>query len=140
MVSKWNENKLYCLEQVNKNPKLIMTRKNKGGFDGNYLTWTLVYKWMVKNYDFVFEVNEIKTTNDGANGYVKATLIVNEDNKEYIELASITMDLNCKDCNKDWKTCELHKHFEENEMIPFNEEYNKDNCRYSYSLPIKGEK
>ena len=82
MVSKWNENKLYCLEQVNKNPKLIMVRKNKGGFDGQYLTWTLVYKWMVKNYDFVFEVNEIKTTNDGANGYVKATLIVKEDNKE----------------------------------------------------------
>ena len=60
-----------------------------------------------------------------------------EDNKEYIELASITMDLNCKDCTKDWKTCDLCKHFEENEMIPFNEEHNKNNCRYAYSLPVK---
>lgn len=92
MIKNWIENKNYCEEQVKKNPKLIMTRKNKGGFDGNYLTWTLVYKWMVKTYDFVFEVNEIKTTNDGANGYVKATLIVNEEDKQYKQCLALTLD------------------------------------------------
>ena len=92
MVKNWVENKNYCEETVKKNPKLIMTKKNKGGFDGNYLTWTLVYKWMVKTYDFVFEVNEIKTTNDGANGYVKATLIVNEEDKQYKQTLALTLD------------------------------------------------
>lgn len=92
MVKNWVENKNYCEETVKKNPKLIMTKKNKGGFDGNYLTWTLVYKWMVKNYDFVFEVNEIKTTNDGANGYVKATLIVKEEDKQYKQCLALTLD------------------------------------------------
>ena len=60
-----------------------------------------------------------------------------EDNKEYIELASITMDLNCKGCTKDWKMCELHKHFEVNEMIPFNEQQHQDNCKYAYTLKLK---
>ena len=60
-----------------------------------------------------------------------------EDNKEYIELASITMDLNCRDCTKDWKMCELHKHFEVNEMIPFNEQWHQDNCKYAYTLKKK---
>ena len=92
MVKNWVENKNYCEETVKKNPKLIMTKKNKGGFDGNYLTLTLVYKWMVKTYDFVFEVNEIKTTNDGANGYVKATLVVNEEDKQYKQTLALTLD------------------------------------------------
>ena len=92
MVKNWVENKNYCEETVKKNPKLIMTKKNKGGFDGNYLTWTLVYKWMVKTYDFVFEVNEIKRTNDGANGYVKATLVVNEEDKQYKQTLALTLD------------------------------------------------
>lgn len=30
MIKNWIENKNYCEEQVKKNPKLIMTRKNKG--------------------------------------------------------------------------------------------------------------
>ena len=47
---------------------------------------------MVKTYDFVFEVNEIKTTNDGANGYVKATLIVNEEDKQYKQTLALTLD------------------------------------------------
>ena len=92
MVKNWVENKNSCEETVKKNPKLIMTKKNKGGFDGNYLTWTLVYKWMVKTYDFVFEVNEIKTTNDGAKGYVKATLVVNEEDKQYKQTLALTLD------------------------------------------------
>ena len=92
MVKNWVENKNYCEETVKKNPKLIMTKKNKGGFDGNYLTWTLVYKWMVKTYDFVFEVDEIKTTNDGANGYVKATLLVKEDSEVYRQTLALTLD------------------------------------------------
>ena len=92
MVKNWVENKNYCEETVKKNPKLKKKKKNKGGFDGNYLTWTLVYKWMVKTYDFVFEVNEIKTTNDGANGYVKATLVVNEEDKQYKQTLALTLD------------------------------------------------
>jgi len=47
---------------------------------------------MVKTYDFVFEVNEIKTTNDGANGYVKATLVVNEEDKQYKQTLALTLD------------------------------------------------
>ena len=55
-----------------------------------------------------------------------------EDSKEYFELVEITMDLNCKDCAKCFKDCELYRHFEEQEMIPFNEEIDLDNCKYAY--------
>lgn len=92
MVKNWIENKNYCEETVKKNPRLLETKKNKGGLDGQYLTWTLVYKWMVKTYDFIFEVNEIKTTNDSTNGYVKATLVVNEEDKQYKQCLALTLD------------------------------------------------
>lgn len=55
-----------------------------------------------------------------------------EDSKEYFDLVEITMDLNCKDCNKRFKDCELYKHFEEQEIIPFNEEIDLGNCKYAY--------
>lgn len=55
-----------------------------------------------------------------------------EDSKEYFELVEITMDLNCKDCTKCFKDCELYRHFEEQEMIPFDESKDLGNCKYAY--------
>lgn len=57
-----------------------------------------------------------------------------EDSKEYFDLVEITMDMNCKDCNKCFKECDLYKHFEEQEVIPFNEEIDLGNCKFSYKL------
>lgn len=55
-----------------------------------------------------------------------------EDSKEYFDLVEITMDMNCKDCNKCFKECDLYKHFEEQEVIPFNEEIDLGNCKFAY--------
>ncbi|MSA63215.1 hypothetical protein GT646_07445 [Clostridium butyricum] len=55
-----------------------------------------------------------------------------EDSKEYFDLVEITMDLNCKNCTKCFKDCDLYKHFEEQEVIPFNEEIDLGNCKYAY--------
>lgn len=55
-----------------------------------------------------------------------------EDSKEYYDLVEITMDMNCKNCFKNWKQCDLCKHFDENEVIPFNEEIDLGNCKYAY--------
>lgn len=55
-----------------------------------------------------------------------------EDNKEYFDLVEITMDMNCKNCNKCFKDCDLYKHFEGQEVIPFNEEVDLGNCKFSY--------
>ncbi|NMF06278.1 DUF5651 domain-containing protein [Clostridium beijerinckii] len=55
-----------------------------------------------------------------------------EDSKEYFDLVEITMDLNCKDCNKCFKECDLYKHFEEQEVIPFDEEVDLGNCKFAY--------
>lgn len=57
-----------------------------------------------------------------------------EDSKEYFDLVEITMDLNCKNCNKCFKDCDLYKHFEEQEVIPFNEEIDLGNCKFSYKI------
>lgn len=81
MIKNWLENKEYCKKLCNENPKLLSKKETKGGFSGDYITWTLVYKWLVKNYDFNFEVIEVKTSQDGSNGYVKAKLHLT---KEYI--------------------------------------------------------
>lgn len=55
-----------------------------------------------------------------------------EDSKEYFELVEITMDMNCKNCTKCFKDCDLYKHFEEQEVIPFNEEIDLGNCKFAY--------
>lgn len=55
-----------------------------------------------------------------------------EDSKEYFDLVEIVMDMNCKDCIKYCHECDLYKHFEEQEMIPFNEEIDLGNCKFAY--------
>ena len=61
-----------------------------------------------------------------------------EDSKEYFDLVEITMDMNCKDCTKHCKDCDLYKHFDEQEVIPFYDNMDsriaKDlgNCKFSY--------
>ena len=61
-----------------------------------------------------------------------------EDSKEYFDLVEITMDMNCKDCTKHCEDCDLCKHFDEQEVIPFYDNMDsgivKDlgNCKYSY--------
>lgn len=40
------------------------------------------------------------------------------------------MNVKCKNCTKDWKTCELHHSFEYN-FVP-ESSYNLKNCRYAY--------
>lgn len=57
-----------------------------------------------------------------------------EDSKEYFDLVEITMDMNCKDCNKCFKECDLYRHFEEQEVIPFDEEIDLGNCKFSYKI------
>lgn len=94
MIKNWEKNKENCKEVVSKNPKLLSTKKTKGGFSGEYLTWTLVYKWLVERYEFNFEVLEIKTSNDGSQGYVKARLTIN---KQYIYKDGIL--IKTIDCN-----------------------------------------
>lgn len=94
MIKNWLENKKQCKEVVDKNPKLLSKKETKGGFSGEYLTWTLVYKWMINNYDFNFEVIEIKTSQDGSTGYVKASLEVEdkEDNKKYKQTLVLSLE------------------------------------------------
>jgi len=55
-----------------------------------------------------------------------------EDNKEYFDLVEITMDMNCKNCNRCFKDCELYRHFEEQEVIPFDETEDMGNCKFAY--------
>ena len=55
-----------------------------------------------------------------------------EENKEYVELCEIVMDMNCKNCNKNWKKCDLCKHFNENEVIPYDDDTDLGNCKYAY--------
>ena len=55
-----------------------------------------------------------------------------EDSKEYFDLVEISMDMNCKNCDKCFKDCDLYRHFEEQEVIPFNEEIDLGNCKFSY--------
>lgn len=55
-----------------------------------------------------------------------------EDSKEYFDLVEITMDMNCKNCTKCFKDCELYRHFESQEVIPFMEEVDLGNCKFAY--------
>ena len=63
-----------------------------------------------------------------------------EDSKEYFDLVEISMDLNCKNCTKHCHECDLYKHFEGQEVIPFNEEKDLGNCKFAYSLNKEGVK
>ena len=59
-----------------------------------------------------------------------------EDSKEYFDLVEIIMDMNCKDCTKHCENCDLCKHFNDNEVIPFYDgngvEKDLGNCKFSY--------
>lgn len=55
-----------------------------------------------------------------------------EENKEYFELVELTMDINCKDCTKCFKDCDLYKHFDNQEVIPFDESEDLGNCKFAY--------
>ena len=55
-----------------------------------------------------------------------------EESKEYFDLVELTMDMNCKNCCKNWKQCDLCKHFDENEVIPYNDDVDLGNCKYAY--------
>ena len=61
-----------------------------------------------------------------------------EDSKEYFDLVEITMDMNCKNCTKHCKDCDLCKHFDDNEIIPFYDNIDSErvkdlgNCKYAY--------
>lgn len=59
-----------------------------------------------------------------------------EDNKEYFELIELVMDQNCKDCKKHFKDCNLFRHMDQQEIIPFSE-IDYGSCKFSYSLDIK---
>lgn len=55
-----------------------------------------------------------------------------EDSKEYFDLVELTMDMNCKNCTKCFKECDLYKHLDEQEVIPFNEVEDLGNCKFAY--------
>lgn len=59
----WEKNYNECLNSHIKNPQFFIKRSTKGGFAGTYLTWSIVWSWMKKNYpDFNFFVKEIDKT------------------------------------------------------------------------------
>ena len=60
-----------------------------------------------------------------------------EDSKEYFDLVEIVMDKCCRNCKGNWKECDLCKHFNEQEVIPFDEEIDLGTCKYSYKLDKK---
>ena len=61
-----------------------------------------------------------------------------EDSKEYFDLVEIVMDKCCQNCTKHCEDCDLCKHFNEQEVIPFYDNMDsriaKDlgNCKFSY--------
>ncbi|MDF2881534.1 MAG: hypothetical protein K0R54_2091 [Clostridiaceae bacterium] len=57
-----------------------------------------------------------------------------EDSKEYFDLVEITMDLNCQNCTKCFKECDLYRHFDAQEIIPFDETEDLGNCKFSYKI------
>lgn len=59
---------------------------------------------------------------------------VYENSKEYFNLVEITMDMNCYNCNKSCNECDLFKHFEENEIMPFDQYTEIGHCKYAYRL------
>ena len=60
-----------------------------------------------------------------------------EDSKEYFDLVEISMDLNCRNCTKCFKDCDLYRHFEEQEVIPFNEEIDLGSCKFAYRIGVQ---
>ena len=60
-----------------------------------------------------------------------------EDSKEYFDLVEIVMDKCCRNCKGNWKECDLCKHFNEQEVIPFDEEIDLGTCKYAYKLDKK---
>ena len=42
------------------------------------------------------------------------------------------MDMNCKNCTKCFKECDLYKHFDSQEVIPFDESEDLGNCKFAY--------
>lgn len=81
MIKNWLENKEHCKKLCLENPKLVSQKENNKNFKGDYITWTLVWKWMIKHFDFTFNVLEAKTSQDGSNGFVRAEINIV---KEYI--------------------------------------------------------
>ena len=57
-----------------------------------------------------------------------------EDSKEYFDLVEIAMDKCCQNCKGNWNECDLCKHFNEQEVIPFYDNTDSDlgNCKYAY--------
>lgn len=57
-----------------------------------------------------------------------------ENSKEYFDLVELSMDMNCHNCNRSCKECDLYKHFEEQEITPFDEFTEVGHCKYAYKL------
>lgn len=55
-----------------------------------------------------------------------------EDSKEYFDLVELVMYYNCQNCITSCKDCGFYKHFEEQEVIPFNEEVDLGSCKFAY--------
>ena len=62
-----------------------------------------------------------------------------EENKEYFNLVELALDMNCKNCTKCYKECDLYKHFDEQEILPMDERTDLGNCKYAYKEIIKHE-
>lgn len=92
MIKNWKENKNKCKEICEKNPHVLSKKTTKGDFTGIYITWTFVYKWLVQNYDFNFEVLEVKTSIDGSSGFVKARLTIYADTYTYSQTLALTLE------------------------------------------------
>lgn len=60
-----------------------------------------------------------------------------EDSKEFFDLVEITMSINCDGCSKNHKECSLCNFFDNQEIIPFDENNDLGNCKYSYELHKK---
>ena len=68
-----------------------------------------------------------------------------EDSKEYFDLVEIVMDKCCRNCKGNWKECDLCKHFDEQEVIPFYDNMDSErvkdlgNCKFAYqSEDVRG--
>lgn len=59
-----------------------------------------------------------------------------EDSKEYFDLVEITMDLNCRNCTKCFKDCDLYRHFDEQQITPFDEYTEVGHCKFAYRKEV----
>jgi hypothetical protein len=55
-----------------------------------------------------------------------------EDSKEYFDLVELVMYYNCQNCMTSCKDCGFYRHFDEQEVIPFDETEDMGNCKFSY--------